>query len=134
MLTGSIASQASRGNTSCLSDRESCSGVPTGHFRMNKLLDASSLRLPSAEVVALLIAIASLLFGLLVPIYTDEVGWRFAARSAIDGGVDRSVAENCGPNTLAIVPLFMQPLRYASATVNLAFADPMFVRLTGVTF
>ncbi|WP_439374526.1 hypothetical protein [Bradyrhizobium sp. DASA03120] len=101
---------------------------------MNKLLVASPLRLPSAELLALLIAIASFLFGLLVPIYTDEVGWRFQARSAIDDGVDRSIGENCGPNTLAVVPLFIQPLRYASATVNLAFADPIFVRLTGVTF
>jgi hypothetical protein len=74
---------------------------------------------------------ASLLFGLLTPIYTDEVGWRFQARMAFDG-VDRFIAEGCGPNTLAVPPLFMLPLRYASATANQWLADPIFIRLAGV--
>lgn len=75
---------------------------------------------------------ASLLLGLLVPIYTDEIGWRFQARAALDGGVDRFVAEHCGLNTLARPPLLMMPLRHLGAWVNLALADPVYVRLTGV--
>lgn len=76
-------------------------------------------------------AISATLLGLLVPVYSDEIGWRFQARWAFDG-VDRSIAVNCGPNTLAQVPMFMRPLRYASAALNLGFADPLYVRLAGV--
>ena len=74
----------------------------------------------------------SLLLGVLLPIYTDEIGWRFQARAALDGGVDRFVAEQCGVNTLARPPFFLLPLRYLTAWVNLWLADPIFVRLTGV--
>lgn len=73
-----------------------------------------------------------MLIGLLVPIYSDEVGWRFQARAAIDGGVDRFVAEACGPNTLAAPPAFMLPVRAIAAGIDLAFADPAIVRLGGV--
>lgn len=77
--------------------------------------------------------VASLLFGLLLPLYTDEVGWRFQERAAIDG-VDKMFSDGCGPNTLAAPPLFMMPVRYFSAWTNLAFANPLFVRLSGVGY
>jgi hypothetical protein len=85
------------------------------------------------SLVAVACLTASLLFGLLLPIYTDEVVWRFQlSRAVFDGGVDRFIGQACGPNTLARAPLFMQPLRFASAWLNAIFADPVFVRLFGV--
>ena len=75
--------------------------------------------------------VATLLLGLLVPIYTDEVAWRYQARAAVDG-VDRFIGVNCGPNTLAVPPFFMMPLRHFSAAVNAALDDPLYVRLAGV--
>ena len=73
----------------------------------------------------------TLLLGLLVPIYTDEVAWRFVARAALDG-IDRPLFANCGPNTLAIPPLFILALRNVSAAANLTLADPVYVRIAGV--
>jgi len=97
---------------------------------MKPALPAPFRRLPSAYAAAA-IALWSVALGMLVPVYTDEVGWRFQARMAIDG-VDRFVAENCGANTLAKAPLFMRPFRQLSATLNTSFADPFYIRLAGV--
>lgn len=74
----------------------------------------------------------SLLFGVLLPIYTDEVGWRMQLRAGLDGGIDRMISDICGPNTNAAPPLFMMPFRYASAWLNLTFPDPLYVRTVGV--
>ena len=74
----------------------------------------------------------SLLLGLLLPIYTDEVGWRMQLRAGIDGGIDRMISDICGPNTNAAPPLFMMPFRGVSAWLNLAFPDPLYVRIIGV--
>ena len=82
--------------------------------------------------IAAAVALCSVALGMLVPVYSDEVGWRFQARMALDGGVDRFVAENCGLNTLARTPFFIQPLRHATAAFNTAFADPLTIRLVGV--
>lgn len=76
--------------------------------------------------------IASVLLGLLLPVYTDEVGWRMQLRAGIDGGVDRMLSDICGPNTIAAPPWFMMPQRWASAWLNLTFPDPLYVRLAGV--
>jgi hypothetical protein len=75
--------------------------------------------------------LAVLAFGILVPIYTDEIGWRFQERAWIDG-VDKAFNDTCGPNTLARPPWFMLPVRWFSATANQALADPLFVRLEGL--
>lgn len=86
--------------------------------------------LRSAMVGVFLLA---LLMGLFLPVYTDEVGWRFQERAGIDG-VDKLYSDNCGANTLAVPPWFMMPVRYYSAFFNTAFADPMYVRLSGVGY
>ena len=76
---------------------------------------------------------ATLLTGLMLPIYTDEIGWRMMLdRSLLDGGVDRSMGEQCGPGTMIAAPWFMQPLRHVSAAISLAFDDPRWIRISGV--
>ncbi|HVF83247.1 MAG TPA: hypothetical protein VM913_03635 [Sphingomicrobium sp.] len=83
--------------------------------------------------ICLAVLACTLLLGLLIPVYTDEVAWRFAARAALDG-VDRPVFVNCGANTLAVPPLFILALRNISAATNLTLADPIYVRLAGVAW
>jgi len=73
------------------------------------------------------------LAGIFLPVYADEVGWRFQERAGIDG-VDKLFSDICGPNTLAVPPLFMMPVRYFSAYMNLAFADPFYVRISGILY
>lgn len=87
-----------------------------------------------AARLALASFVCSVLFGLLLPIYTDEIGWRMQLRAGLDGGVDRMLSDICGPNTIAAPPWFMMPFRYLSAWLGSTFSDPLFVRLTGVTF
>jgi hypothetical protein len=77
--------------------------------------------------------VAVLAAGVFVPIYTDEVGWRFQERAAFDG-VDKLFSDTCGSNTLAAPPFFMMPVRYYSAFFNSLFADPMYVRFSGVLY
>lgn len=88
------------------------------------------LYLRRAVVGALVLGLVA---GMLLPIYTDEVGWRLQERAWIDG-VDKLYSENCGPNTLAVPPWFMWPVRWYSAVFNLRFPDPMFVRVAGVAY
>lgn len=75
----------------------------------------------------------AILAGMFLPVYTDEVGWRLQERAGIDG-VDKMFAELCGPNTLARPPFFVMPVRWYSAFFNTTFADPFFVRLSGVFY
>ncbi len=75
----------------------------------------------------------AVLAGMLLPVYTDEVGWRLQERAALDG-VDKLYSENCGPNTLAVPPWFMMPVRWYSAFFNTHFADPLWVRVSGVAY
>jgi hypothetical protein len=81
--------------------------------------------------LAAAILLLSLLVATLVPVYTDEIGWRLQMRAALDG-VDIMFNDICGPNTLARPPWFMMPVREFSAAANLAFAEPLFVRAEGV--
>lgn len=92
----------------------------------------SKLRPRLLERLAFSSFLLSLLLGMLVPIYTDEVGWRMQLRAGVDGGFDRMLSDICGPNTTAAPPLFMMPLRHITGWFNLAFADPIYVRLMGV--
>ncbi|HEY0959165.1 MAG TPA: hypothetical protein VGE05_07805 [Novosphingobium sp.] len=83
--------------------------------------------------VMALVLIAVFLAGLFLPVYTDEVGWRFQERAGIDG-VDKLYSDGCGINTLAAPPFFMMPIRYYSAFFNTTFADPLYVRLSGIGY
>lgn len=75
----------------------------------------------------------ALAVGMFLPVYTDEVGWRFQERAGIDG-VDKLYSDICGPNTLAEPPWFMMPVRHFSAFFNTTFPDPFYVRLSGVGY
>jgi hypothetical protein len=76
---------------------------------------------------------AALVAGIFEPLYTDEVGWRFQERAGIDG-VDKLYNDLCGPGSLAVPPFFMMPVRAYSALFNTAFADPLYVRLSGIGY
>lgn len=82
---------------------------------------------------ALAMFLLSIAAGLLLPVYTDEIGWRFQERAAVDRGLDIMFNDLCGPNTLARAPWFMLPVRWYSTLANQAFPDPLFVRLEGCT-
>lgn len=77
--------------------------------------------------------VAALLVGMFVPVYTDEIGWRLHERAGFDG-VDKLFNEACGPNTLAVPPWFMMPVRWYSAVFNGAFPDPFWIRVSGVLY
>lgn len=81
----------------------------------------------------LVMLVAALLLGMFVPVYTDEIGWRLQERAGFDG-VDKLFAETCGMNTLAAPPWFMMPVRWYSAVFNGAFADPFWIRVSGVLY
>ena len=86
-----------------------------------------------APWVALLALLVMLVAGMMVPVYSDEVGWRLQERAGIDG-VDKLYSEQCGPGTLAVAPWFMMPVRWYSAYFNLALPDPFWVRASGVAY
>lgn len=77
--------------------------------------------------------IAGILTACFIPVYTDEIGWRFQERAGFDG-VDKLFSDICGPNTLAHPPFFMMPVREFSALFNSAFADPAWVRVSGIAY
>lgn len=77
--------------------------------------------------------VAAIVAGILLPLYTDEVGWRLQERAGFDG-TDKLLTELCGPNTIARPPFWMLPARYYSAFFNGSFPDPLFVRLSGVLY
>ena len=102
-------------------------GAKQGKFNVQR--DAMNW-LRNAVVIVFVAAIMASLF---LPVYTDEVGWRFQERAGFDG-VDKMFADACGTNTLARPPFFMMPVRYFSAFLNSVFADPLFVRLSGILY
>jgi hypothetical protein len=91
---------------------------------------------PAPQRLARLIApagfVAMLAAAVLLPVYSDEIGWRFQERAAIDGGIDVMFNDLCGPNALGHPPLIMMPVRWFSALANRALADPAWVRVEGV--
>ena len=86
-----------------------------------------------AARIAFAAFLLSVLSGLLLPVYTDEIGWRMQLRAGIDGGFDRMLSDICGPGTTAAPPLFMMPIRYVTGWLNLTFPDPFYVRIIGVS-
>jgi len=86
-----------------------------------------------AAVTVLAMLVVTLLAGLLVPIYSDEITWRMMiARGALDGGVDRALSDQCGRETALVAPFFMQPVRHLSVWIAVNFPDPRAVRISGV--
>lgn len=81
--------------------------------------------------IALLGLQVTLLLGALIPVYSDEFGWRFQERAWLDGA-DIGYSDTCGRNTIARPPFFMMPVRAFSAWLNSHLASPLFIRLGGV--
>ena len=81
----------------------------------------------------LAVFVCALIAGIFLPVYTDEIGWRFQERAGFDG-VDKMFSELCGPNTLAAPAFFMWPVRWYSALFNGLFAAPVWVRLSGILY
>lgn len=94
-------------------------------------MEARFLRGLSAAVLGLLSV--ALISGIVLPVYSDEIGWRFQERAGFDG-VDKMFSEACGPNTLAVPPWFMMPARWYSALFNGLFADPFWIRVSGILY
>ena len=86
-------------------------------------------RLAGAMLGLLLLSLA---IGLLVPVYTDEVAWRFQISRFLQDGIDRATGETCGLNTLAMPAYFMLPVRLFSATATAFLSDPLAVRVAGI--
>lgn len=86
-----------------------------------------------AATASFCLLLMTLAVGVLVPVYTDEVAWRFQlSRYLVDGGVDRATGETCGANTWAQPATFMLPVRWFSSSVTRLMLGPLSVRLTGV--
>lgn len=83
--------------------------------------------------VTVLLFATAITAGLFLPVYSDEIGWRFQERAGFDG-VDKLFSDICGPITLARPPFFMMPARYFSALFNAMLADPLYVRLSGILY
>lgn len=75
---------------------------------------------------------AMLLLGAALPVYTDEIAWRFQERAGFAPGLDTMMSDTCGANSLARPPLFMMPVRLFSAAANTWLDAPVFVRYEGV--
>ena len=73
-----------------------------------------------------------LVLGTALPLYSDEIAWRFQERAGFAPGLDTMMSDTCGANTLARPPLFMMPVRLFSAAANSWLDAPVFVRLAGV--
>lgn len=71
--------------------------------------------------------------GLFLPVYSDEIGWRLQERAGFEG-VDKMFSEVCGFNTLAAPPWFMMPARWYSSFFNGVFADPFWIRISGILY
>lgn len=92
-----------------------------------------SRRSARAALLAPVAFCVAVLSGLLLPMYTDEVGWRLQERAGLDG-VDKLFSLLCGPTSLAVPPIWMMPARYYSAFWNVQFASPFYTRVSGVLY
>lgn len=95
-------------------------------------MEMASRRLAWLRNAVLGAFVAALCAGVLLPLYTDEVGWRLQERAAFDG-VDKLFSQLCGPNTLAHPPFWMMPVRWYSL-INMLFPEPIYVRLSGILY
>ncbi|MBV1690758.1 hypothetical protein KRR38_24540 [Novosphingobium sp. G106] len=97
------------------------------------MMETGTRALSRLGAAVLGVFVLAILSGIFQPIYTDEVGWRLQERAGFDG-VDKLLTEVCGPNTLARPPFWMMPARYYSALFNGLFAEPIYVRLSGILY
>ena len=82
--------------------------------------------------IAILVAFVGAVAGLMVPLYTDEIGWRFQlSRMIQDGGLDRIIFETCG-NPGVAPPIFMWPVRLIGSASTALVAHPLAIRLIGI--
>ena len=96
------------------------------------LSDRTLQRIAFAMLLLLLFVLA---VGVLVPIYTDEIGWRFQlSRYVQDGWLDHNISESCGPNTSIAPPWSMVPVRLFSSGITALGFGPLAVRLAGIAF
>lgn len=77
--------------------------------------------------------ITSLSLAILLPIYTDEVGWKILqARYYLDGGRNITLFPQCGAPFATTPPWFMLPARIIDAWLYGALNEPIKLRLLGV--
>jgi len=82
--------------------------------------------------IAIIVAFVGVAFGVMVPLYTDEIGWRFQlSRMVQDGGLDRIIFEVCG-SLGAEPPVFMWPVRLIGSASTALVAHPIAIRLIGI--
>jgi len=123
---------ASRGELACRADRAGQGrGLGNNHGGRQTVTAGRALAWLRGGVIAAFAA--AIMAGIFLPVYTDEVGWRFQERAALDG-VDKLYTEACGANTLARPAWFMWPARWYSALFNTAFADPFWIRVSGILY
>ena len=97
------------------------------------MMETGTRALSRLRTAALGVFVLAILAGILQPLYTDEIGWRMQERAGFDG-VDKLLTEICGPNTVVHPPFWMMPARYYSALFNGLFAEPLYVRLSGMLY
>ena len=83
--------------------------------------------------LGLVALVGAILGGMLLPVYSDEIGWRLQERAGLDG-VDKMYDALCGPGTALAPPFWMMPVRWYSAVFNSGFAEPFYVRVSGVLY
>lgn len=97
------------------------------------MMETGTRALSRLRAVVLGVFVLALLAGIVQPLYTDEIGWRMQERAGFDG-VDKLLTEVCGPNTVVRPPFWMMPARYYSALFNGLFAEPIYVRISGILY
>ncbi|MFI5183592.1 MAG: hypothetical protein ACHQNV_04275 [Vicinamibacteria bacterium] len=76
--------------------------------------------------------IVTLLMGLLLPIYTDEITWKAAtARTFLDGNVNIWMFPQCGASFAVAPPWFMLPARLIDHWLYADLSEPGRLRLIG---
>lgn len=97
------------------------------------MIETGTRALSRLRTAVLGVFVVAILAGIFQPLYTDEIGWRLQERAGFDG-VDKLLTEICGPNTVVRPPFWMMPARYYSALFNGLFAEPLYVRLSGILY
>jgi len=97
------------------------------------MIETGTRALSRLRTAVLGVFVLAILAGIVQPLYTDEIGWRLQERAGFDG-VDKLLTQICGPNTVVRPPPWMMPARYYSALFNSLFAEPLYVRLSGILY